>query len=673
MKFSYNWLQSFFNGKLPKPEKLAELLTMRFAEVEEVKKRGQDYILDIDVRPNRAADCFSHIGIVREIAAMLNIKCEMPENKLAEDKNAKTRDFITVEIKNRNVCPRYTARVICGIEVFSSPKWLKDRLTACGLRPINNIVDIANYIMLETGQPLHAFDFDKLEGRKLIVRFAKKREKIITLDEEKYDLDENILVIADEKKPVAIAGIKGGKIPEISKSTKTIVLESANFDSKTIRCGSRKVNLKTDASLRFEHGLDVNLTEFAINKAAFLIQKTGKGRIARGLLDVYPKKIGPKTISLDLDYIERLLGVKIPEKKARGILEKLGFQAKTKNQKTLVVKIPTRRMDISFPEDLIEEIGRIYGYDKIPAVFPESSLLPPRKNLNIFWEKTAKDIFKELGFSEVYNYSFISEKDKNIFQSLSFKTYPVELKNPLSSDFQYLRPVLIPNLLKNIEKNQENFSRIKIFELGKIFFSKSEKRMLSGITAGRGKDEFFKLKGEINVLFDKLRIKHISYSECRTESVCPAEKCAEIKINGQKIGFLGEVSQKILNVFKIKEKVVLFDLDFEKICHFASEEFEYRPISKFPPAVRDIAILVPIKTKVIQVLNKIYATGEKTVREIEIFDVYRGKEIGSDKKNLAFHIIYQAENRTLTGKEIDGIQKKIIKNLEKETKWQVRK
>ncbi|MFC1789816.1 phenylalanine--tRNA ligase beta subunit-related protein, partial [Patescibacteria group bacterium] len=302
MKFSYNWLQSFFEKKIPNPEALAKSLIFHFAEVEEVKKEGNDYILDIDVRPNRAGDCFSHKGIAREISVILNLKMKTEKIKLKKDKKLKTKDFLKIEISNKEACLRYTARIIFGVKIASSPKWIQERLITCGLRPINNIVDIANYIMLETGQPLHAFDEGKLEDKKIIVRYAKEGEKITTLDEGKYELNKNILVIADSKKSIAIAGIKGGKNPEIDKKTKIVVLESANFDSQVIREGSKKLNLRTDASLRFEHGIDPNLTELAINRAAQLIQDIAGGKVLKEVIDIYPKKLFPKIIKLDLNY-----------------------------------------------------------------------------------------------------------------------------------------------------------------------------------------------------------------------------------------------------------------------------------------------------------------------------------------------------------------------------------
>ena len=681
MVFSYNWLQSFFKRKLPTPEKLADLLSGHFAEVEEIRKENKDFVLNIDVRPNRAGDCFSHLGIAREIAAILNYKLEIKNGKLIEDRNLKAKDFVRVDVKHREACPRYTARVIVEVKVGPSPKWLQERLKVCGLRPINNIVDIANYSMLESGQPLHAFDGEKIEGETIIVRFAKKGEKITTLDEEKYDLDNDILVIADLKTPLAIAGIKGGKKAEITDRTKIVVLESANFNQRVIRRGSKKIDLKTDASWRFEHGIDPNLTEIAINQATRLIQEIAGGKITQGLVDFYPKKVLPKKIKLDFDYVEGLLGVKIPLGKIKNILKKLDFKIDEKRShqiNQILVEVPTFRLDISIPEDLIEEIGRIYGYEKIPSVFPTAALIPPERNLDLFWEDIVKNILKEAGFTEIYNYSFISEKDISLYQFNQSKSQVLEIENPTSADYQYLRPSLIPNLLKNVATNQNFFKEIRIFELGKIFQNKKlrEKRMLTGLITG---EKFFEAKGVIDLLLTKLGISNFWYDEYKPTpeesklSIWKTKKCAEIKIDHEEIGFLGEISSKILETLKINDKVVVFDIDFEKLSKLSSEETIYRPISRYPAAIRDIAILVPSDVLVEEVLNKIEIAGGPLIRDIDLFDIYEGEELPGGKKNLAFHIIYQAEDRALSSKEIDEIQEKIIKTLEEEQEWEVRK
>jgi phenylalanyl-tRNA synthetase beta chain len=677
MIFSYNWLKDYIKGKLSKPEKLAELLTIHSFEVGEVKKVGSDWVLDIEVLPNRAPDCFSHIGIAREIAAITNSNHLEQLPIVREDKTIKTKDFVKVEIKNKMACPRYTARVVTDVKVAPSPKWMRERLKVCGLRPINNIVDVANYVMLETGQPIHAFDGEKLEEKRIIVRFAKKGERIVTLDEEKYDLDENILVIADAKKPVAIAGIKGGKIPEIAKSTKIVVLESANFNPRIVRRGSQKLGLITDASRRFEHGISPNLTETAINRAAYLIQKIAKGKVTKGLIDFYPKKVLPKRIRLDLDYTERLLGVKIPQREIKRILKRLGLKIENWKLKILNVVIPTFRLDISIPEDLIEEIGRIVGFEKIKAVFPTTTLVPPKRNTDRFWEEMTKNILKESGFTEVYNYSFFGDKEAKLFGYREREL--IEVENPISVEQKYLRTSLIPNLLKNVEKNARYIPEIKIFELGKTFKNlktTEEKRMLTGLILT---GEFRQLKGVVDLILNKLGISNIWYDDYRSTpeeskiAIWHPKKCAEIKVDREEIGFLGEISPRILENFKFLGKVVVFDVDFEKLSKLASEETIYQPISRFPAAVRDLAVLVPRGTKVVEVLNKINIAGGSLVKDVDLFDIYEGEELPRGKKNLAFHLIYQVEGRTLKSEEIDEIHQKIIKALEKDPEWQARK
>lgn len=683
MIVSYNWLQSFFNKKLPSPKELADILTMKSFQVDEVRKSGKDWILNIDVLPNRASDCLSHFGIALECGAVLDYKLKEVFPKVKEEKNIKTRGLIRVEVENKEDCSRYVSRAVADIKVAESPKWVQERLTVCGLRPINNVVDAVNYVMLETGQPLHVFDIDKISGigikKSIIVRRAKKGEKITSLDNEEYDLNGDILIIADNGIPLAIAGIKGGKKAEITGQTKNIILEAANFNPVIIRRGSRKLKLRTDASIRFEHGIDPNLAELAINNAAVLIKEIAGGKIARGSVDFYPQKLKPKRVKLNLERVERLLGTKIAPPEIKRIFLRLGFKLinnglSKKDSKNFLVEIPTRRLDISISEDLTEEIGRIHGYEKIKEIFPMGALIPPQKNLDIFWENMAKDVLKESGFSEEYNDSFLAEKDAELFGGDI-----VEALNPVSVEYKYLRPSLIPNLLKNIVKNQKTYEDIKIFELGRVFIKTDkktvqEKRMLSGAIIG---DKFYEAKGVIDVLLNKLGISEIWYDDCTPRPDKPLwlqpKKCAGIRINDKQVGFIGEVSSVILRGFKVEKTVVMFDIDFEKLQNYCSQGREYRPISIYPSAIRDIAVLVPSKILAEEVLNKIEIAGGILIRDVDLFDMYEGEELPEGKKNLAFHIIYQAEDRTLSSKEIDEVQNKIIKTLEEDPEWEVRK
>ena len=683
MNFSYNWLKDYFQ-KLPLPEKLADVLTMHSFEVESVEKVGSDYILDIDVLPNRAADCFSHEGLAREIAAVLKLKIKKQPVAKIRNQKIKTKDFISVKVEDKKSCLRYTAKVVDEVKVGPSPKWIQERLISCGLRPINNIVDIANYVMLETGQPLHAFDFEKIREKKLIVRYANPGEKITTLDDKKFVLGEDILTIADPERVLAIAGIKGGKAAEIDENTKTIILEAANFSYHIIRRGSKKLDLKTDASWRFENKIDPNLTEKAIERAAFLIQENAGGKVANDIVDFYPKKHVPREVKLSPDYVERLLGTKIPEREIKEILARLGFKVKKRKAKILSVVVPTFRLDIHLPEDLIEEIGRIYGYEKIPAKFPLVSMVPPENNLPLYWENLIKNLFKEAGFSEVYNYSFIGEKEAKILTLK--KEEIVEVENPVTDEQKYLRPSLIPNLLKNIRDDFRNSDEIKIFELENIFRNNpiAEKRALAGAMASKkslsGKNGFYAIKGSLDAIFNKIGISDIYYDSYRQTpeesrlAIWDEARSAEIKINGEEIGFLGVISPDIAEAFGISEEVAVFDLDFDKLSRLCSEEQqEYRPISMYPAAIRDLAVMVPVETKVEEILNILENIGGKLITDVDLFDIYEGDELPEGRKSLAFHLTYQAENKTLTSREIDEIQNKIIKALEETPEWEVRK
>jgi len=669
MVFSYNWLKQYV--KLPKPEKLAQVLTMHSFEVEEIKKVGKDYVLDIDVLPNRGHDCLSHWGVAREISAILDRDLEPLKRKRLKKEKGEI-GLINLKIKCPKLVPRYSAIVVEGVKVGPSPKWLKEKIESVGLRSINNIVDLTNYVMLEIGQPLHAFDYDKIQGHQMILRESKNGERLVTLDDSSHTLDKGMLVIEDKNRLIDLVGIMGGKLTEIDLKTKNIVLQAGNFDRQTIYKAVKKLNHRTEASNIYSQGIDPNLTISTLERTYFLLTKLGEGKIVQ-IIDFYPKKVQPKKIKLDLNYVEKLLGIKIPGKEVKRILERLGLKIKNCKLKILNVVVPTFRLDISLQEDLIEEIGRIYGYEKIPSTFPVVSLIPPRRNFGIFWEDATKNILKELGFTEVYNYSFIGEKEAKIF-GYEGKGI-IEVENPMSKEQRYLRPNLIPNLLKNVVDNFRYFDEIKIFELGKIFRGQ-EKQMLSGLIAQKkGGDEFYRLKGVVDSLLNKLGISDIWYDEHKATPeqskifIWQSGKIAEIKIGNEEIGFLGEISSKILK----NGKAIVFDIDFEELTKICSEEHEYQPISQYPAAVRDLAILVPTDIKVVDVLNKINIAGGVLIRDVDLFDIYEGESIAQGKKNLAFHIVYQAENRTLKSKEIDAIQNKIIKTLEKKPDWEVRR
>lgn len=677
MLFSYNWLQEYIKEKLQKPEKLANLLNMHAFEVEKIKKVKNDWIFDIAVLPNRAHDCMCHLGMAREIAAIGKFKLQTPK--------AKKVKILKGQIKPMNVClqppelvPRYLALVVEQVKVGKSPKLVADRLEALGINTINTIVDLTNYVMLETGQPLHAFDYDKIKGQTMTIRQAKKGEKIETLDNQVWELPEGALVIEDAEGLIDLAGIKGGKESAISSDTKNILLQAANFDGATIYRTKKQLGYTTQAADIYAHQIDPNLAMEALERANALLSELGIGGTIAQCIDIYPKKIVPKKIPLDVAYVEQLLGVHMPKKEIWRILQRLGFRG------TKVIAVPTRRIDVSIPEDLAEEIGRIYGYEKILPAAPYAPILPPERNASIFWQEMLRDALTVAGFLEVYNYSFIGEKDLAQFDfSQAERKELAALQNPISEDFKYPRNSLLENLLKNAAFNQRHEEDIRIFEIGKVF-QKTEKgireeNMLGGIISTSRASGFYDAKGVIDFALNRLGIGEVWYDEYQPtpdksrQTLWQKGKSAEVKVGNKEIGFLGEISKQITSNLKIKQNIAAFSINIVQAIQLAEEEKEYRPISKFPSSIRDIAIFVSKDTKVADVLNIISETGGSLVNDVDLFDMYEGEEIGEGRKNLAFHVVYQADNRTLTSKEIDALHEKIIKAVEENPEWEVRK
>ncbi len=702
MVFSHNWLQSFFKSKLPEPKKLAELLTLHSFEVEGVRKAGKDWLLNIDITPNRP-DCLSHLGLAREYSAITGAVIGAPKSKIKEEKN-KVQDAVKIEIKDKKRCRRYVARVLSEVKVGPSPRYIQERLKSCGLDPINNIVDATNYVMLETGQPLHVFDLDKIENanpksqtlnpkqitnsklqipnkiKRIIIREGRKGEEIEALDDKTYQLDENVLVIADAKQPLAIAGIKGGKAAAVDQNTTNVLLESANFEPISIRKASQKLKLKTEASFRFEHGIDAELADFAIERLASLLQEITKGKSLKGKIDFYTQAQKARKIILEINYFNQLLGLDISQNKAVSILNALQIRAKQKTSQKIEAEIPSCRQDLVLPEDLAEEVARIYGYQNIDSIFPVAALIPAEKNQDIAWEHKIKNLLKEAKFTEVYNYSFIPKKLGD-----PFSKQVVELQNPFSKELYYLRPTLLVNLLLNIEKNLKHFrpnGSIKVFETGKTFQKQGqkiiEKKSLAGAICGKDAS-FYRLKGLVDFLLNSLGISDVYYDEFEATSEESPQalwndfRCAEIKVGGQEAGFLGEVSERFLEEVGVKQNVFCFEFDLELLIKLCSEEREYLPVSKYPSAVRDIAVLVPLSAKVGEVMERLYQAGGNLVQDIDLFDIYQGSPLPEEKKNLAFHIVFQSQEKTLSSGEVDELHKKLITALEKNPEWDVRR
>jgi phenylalanyl-tRNA synthetase beta chain len=530
--------------------------------------------------------------------------------------------------------------------------------------------------MLEAGQPMHAFDFDKLQNleskskaKKIIVRFAAKGESIDVLGDKKYPLTPQALVIADETGPLALAGIKGGKRAEIDSKTSTIVIEAANFDPKSIRRTSRGLGLQTDASLRFEHGLDPNETEGAAQRVAELVGLMAGGQILAGMADRYPTPVKPKKIILGLENIEAVLGEDIQSARVKKILESLGFSVRKGTGLNLEVIAPTRRADAAMPPDLIEEIGRISGYDVIAAQLPSATIMPPVKNFVWQWKNTVKDALVNAGYSEVRNYSFVCENDCNVF---GFPKIDVlEIKNPVNADLRFMRPSLLPNLLKNIKKNSM-VPDLRQFEIGKIFGAslRMEPTMIAGVDS-RG--DFLEMKGALEHVCRKLGIKDFQAIslEAGIDMLFQAGQSARIFANGKEIGICGKVNRDITDALGI-EPISAFELSLDVLSILATEETSYRALPLYPEASRDVAVVAPMREYAENIADIIRNAGGHLVHFVKPIDIYRGAEIASGTKSIVFRITYLALDRTLSGMEIDGLQNNIVKTIESRG-WQVRK
>ena len=682
MLYSTRWLQEYCSTPLPNARTLEDLLNVHAFEVEAIKKVKKDTVIDVDVLPNRAHDCLNHMGMMREIAAIQGKKIKAPKTKSITVKKG-TLQSLAIRVESAVFVPRYAGIVVEGIQLGKSPKKVQEYLEAVGVNPINNIVDLTNFIMLEMGQPLHAFDYDTIQGRKMNIRTAKAQEQLETLDSQILKLPQGALVIEDANGLIDLAGIKGGKESGISENTKNIFLQAANFNAETIYKTKRMLKYTTQAADIYAHEIDPNLCEQALMRANQLLQEWQIGGTIVQYVDMYPEKSLPKHIQLDLAFVESLLGVSIRQSTAKKILQDLGFGV-TQKGNIYDVEIPTRRLDVSIKEDLVEEIGRVYGYEKIAAVFPAASLIPPKRNYELHWHEMARDTLKQLGFTEIYNYSFIGTKDLELFAySAQDQKNLIELENPISEDFAYLRDSLLEHLLKNIQQNQKKFEEIRIFETGKVFSKKNKKFQETPILGAiLHNATFYNAKGVVDFLLESLGIAGVWYDDYKATSphsrqaLWHSGKSAEIKVghspNGGEIGFVGEISSQCTLALKITKPVAAIHIDLDKLVSLASDEQQYQPVSKFPSIIRDIAVLVPSQTKVIELMNIINTVGKELIKDIDLFDMYEGGSVPGGKKSLAFHIIYQSNNKTLEHKDIDIIHKRIIEAIEKNPAMQVR-
>ena len=629
MKILLSWLKDYVPINKT-AEVLAEDLSMFAHEVESITPMGEDAILDLEITPNRG-DCLSHLGIARQVAAMYNQSLAIPEIKIDETKLDKK---ITVKIANEKICPRYTARIIDNIKICESPQWLKDRITAYGFRPINNIVDITNYVMIATGQPLHAFDYDKISGGKMDLRLSKKGEKVTTLDGKDRVLPDGAIVIEDDNGIFDLAGVMGGASSEISPSTKTIILQGAIFDPILIRRTSKFLHHQTDASYRYERGVDFEGTVYGINMAADLILKTSPSSKIGQLIDRKETKEISQTIQFSSDRINRLIGINLDQMTINSYLERLYFKVSSD-----IATVPSFRIyDVSIWQDLAEEVTRVHGFDKIQRINPvkvDSIVLDEN------WQKreTIKDILKEKGFSEVYTMSFASVDKIKLLEFDLEKC--AQVINPIAPETKYLRPDLSFSILSAISKNPWA-PEINIFEIEKVFFDGKEHWQLGIAVVGKNNKVLEEIKTQFSVPCDIVEIK-----------------------------------QDILDAYKIRRSVHLLTTKIED-TEFKMQDIDYktsqsklRPISKYPPTIRDISIVVDTKVTSEVIQNAILGASS-AILLTEKFDEFISDKFGTDKKSLAFHIWLQDLNANVKEDDANKIIKNILDILDKKYQAKLR-
>jgi len=675
MKFSYNWLKDLLKFK-ESPEKLADILTMYFAETT-AKYYGKKPVLDVDLLSNQVAEASGHLGLAREIGAILGKKFIYPKINLKE-KGLIAKDLLNIKIESSN-CNCYLARVIQGIKIKKSPKWLKDALADCGVRSINNIVDAANYVMLETGQPLHTFDFDKIcsksintDKKEIIIRQAKKNEKITTLENEVYDLNEDIMVIADNESPLALAGIKGGKKSGISEDTTNIILESANFNGVNIRYSSKKLGLRTDASWRFEHNLPLDLTDYAVDRLAQLIQEVAGGNILKSKVGQGIFEGKEVLIPIKWKNWEKFLGWSIKKKEIINYLSLLGFSLQQKKDYVLVSP-PCFRNDIKIKEDVMGEVSRLYGIDKVDSVMPQEVLTIPLHNEFSEFRKRVKDWLKGYNLEEVYNYSFISEQDKNILPN-EWQQKLIEIENPTSALTKYLSPTFLVNFLKNINYNFRFVDKVRFFEIGKFYFkdkrSLRECFVLSGVLSQKEKSDnssmFYEAKGIIEDLFNKFGIDEDNYdfkSLESTEYSLLLEQGIAIYKNKDIIGVIGNPKRDLLKEYDCEGNSVFWEIKLLPLLEIVKEEREFQPLPKYPAIIRDISFIISQNILVDKILNIIQEASPLNLEDVDLFDVYIGKNLQSGTKSLSFHLTFRSKGHTLKNEEVDRQMEKVYKEL----------
>ena len=646
-----------------------------------------DVVFELEITPNRP-DCLSLLGVAREIRAETGNPLKLPTVDLKESE-IDIRDLTSVTINASDLCPRYAARVIQGVKVAESPAWLQQRLESVGVGVINNIVDITNFVLMEYGQPLHAFDYHKLTENRIVVRRATEGERITTLDEVNRELTPDMLVIADAEKPVALAGVMGGYDSEITETTCDVLLESAYFNPSSIRATAKALGVSTEASYRFERGADPGAVPAALDRASQLIAELADGTVCEGVIDVYSGQQPLTQIQLRPERVNFVLGTALEAVEMAQILSRLGFDVNTAGD-VYEVTVPTFRSDVTREIDLIEEIARVYGYDNIPTTLPKGDIPVPALNLKTEVRGRIKGFLLAAGMMEAVNYSFCHPNcfDKIRLETDSRLRAAVPLRNPLSPEMSVLRPTLMPGLLQNAQHNRNHqIDTIALFEIGSVFVRDGESgrsdlriatlepERVTGILAGQIGEgvynnpyrhpDFFDIKGLVEGLLEVCGIVDYTLQKTSAPIFHPGRN-AEVLLDDRQLGTFGEAHPEVLENYDLPYKAYLFEFDLEGLVDAATFAKRFEPISIYPKVVRDLAIVVDDGTLSDMPTALIYATGGDAVESVRLFDVYEGEQVPEGKKSLAYTVTYHSATETLTDKAVNALHDKVVKRLNQE-------
>lgn len=681
MKISYNWLGELVHLTL-NPKELAERMTMVGFAVESVERLGDDHILDFDLTSNRP-DALSHRGIAREAALVCGTSLKQTEVALAES-GEPAASLAAVEILDPALCPRYAARVIRGVKVGPSPKWLVDRLESIGQRSVNNIADITNYVMFEMGQPTHAFDLDLLHGRRIIVRRARAGEQLTTLDGFARELSPEMLMIADEDRVVAVAGVMGGEETEINNGTTDVLLESAYFTRASVRATARALGLDTEASYRFARGADPAAQAKAADRVGQLIAEIAGGQIAPGVIDVRPVDVINYPVALRVERVERLTGLGVSTDDAVRILRALEFDVEIQaDQKTLMALAPSFRVDIAREEDLVEEVARHTGYDLVDTTLPAWSGTGNYLT-NDAQRRRVRRVLMDMGFNEAITFSFVNGERDARFRAGQAS---IALANPIDVDESEMRASLMTGLVESLQRNFNHGNRdVKLFEMGRVFTVEAagerplERELLAFVMSGavasddwRGgrQVDFYDLKGAIEAVLSSLNISGFTIERARVEYLHPGQS-AVLSREGEQLARLGRLHPRVASLYKFRQPVYVAEIEFEKLLALKADPVRYSPLPRLPAATRDVSALVPDQVLWGEIESAIAGLGISEISSVRVFDMYKGKEMQEGYRSLAFRVTYRGEGRTLTDEEVAQMHDRVKKLLEQRFGAQLR-